>query len=81
MGELLGSNWSSRCFGVHRRVASVLVSWLQGPYVASRFYTTHPHDPSIGFRSTGKSKPSSSFSSPSPNSRHVQRKIPIFPNV
>jgi receptor expression-enhancing protein 1/2/3/4 len=46
--------------------------------VASRFYTTHPHDPSIGFRSTGKSKPSSFFSSPSPNSRHVQRKNPYF---
>lgn len=35
---------------------------------------------STGFRSIGKSKPSSFFSSPSHNSRHVQRKILISPN-
>jgi len=45
--------------------------------MTSRLNTTHPHDPSTGFRSIGKSKPFSSFSSPFHNSRHVQRKVHI----
>jgi hypothetical protein len=57
----------------------VLVSWLQVRYMTSRLYTTHTHDPSIGFPSIGKSKPFSSFSSPSRNSRHVHRKVLISP--
>jgi hypothetical protein len=57
----------------------VLVSWLPSHYMSSRLYTARPHDPSSGFRSIGKSKPFSFFSSPSHNSRHVHTKILISP--